>query len=506
MDEIPWEIFPFPLPCSRGHGEIRIDGLRRNTVQKPIDTIAEKSPRVADLEKPSEALGRGINSFSGKHILLLQGPLGPFFRRLSRDLTASGARVSKVNFNGGDWLFYPTGAIQFKGRMEEWPAFLAGLLAELKIDVVLIFGDCRPIHRCVRELAERAGAQLGVFEEGYVRPDHITLEGGGINAYSMLPRDKHFYLTYPVAQSSDPLKVGHVFWYATLWAVLYYLTSSILKPSFPHYRHHRRLAIREMFPWFRSLWRKCFYRVKERHVQHRLETELSGRFFLVPLQVYYDAQIRVHSNYPSIESFIHEVVSSFAKNAEPDVALVIKHHPMDRAYRDYTQLWESLSEGYGLQGRLLYVHDLHLPHVLPHARGVVVVNSTVGLTALLYGVPVKVCGRAIYDIPDITYSGRLKDFWREAQLHKPDPTALQGFRAYLIEQTQLNGSMYKRLPVEGSRAGIVWSPALSLLSVLARKKTAIRTSDKQLENTVWPNNELGTASVRRTRIRTIFFS
>jgi capsular polysaccharide export protein len=466
--------------------------------------MAEEVVQVSNLEKASEALSRGINSFSGKHVLLLQGPLGPFFRRLSRDLMAAGARVTKVNFNGGDWLFYPTGAIQFKGRIEEWPSFLMTLLAELKIDVILIFGDCRPIHRCVRELAEHAGVQLGVFEEGYVRPDHITLEGGGINAYSTLPRDKPFYLAYPVRQTGDPLQVGHVFWYATLWAVLYYLAGSILKPAFPHYRHHRRLAVREMFPWIRGLWRKAYYRIKERDVQNRLLTEYSGRFFLVPLQVYYDAQIRVHSNYPSIESFIHEVVSSFAKDADPDLALVIKHHPMDRAYRDYTQLWESLSEGYGLQGRLLYVHDLHLPHVLPHARGVVVVNSTVGLSALLHDVPVKVCGRAIYDIPGITYSGRLKSFWKEAPLHKPDPTVLQGFRSYLIEHTQLNGSMYKRLSVEGSRAGVVWSPALSLLSVLTTKKAGKSHSDMQPENNVRPYKELDAASVRRPKIRTTY--
>ena len=466
--------------------------------------MADEVFQATDLLKINEVLSKGINSFSGKHILLLQGPLGPFFRRLSRDLVASGAQVSKVNFNGGDWLFYPTGAIQFKGRMEDWPAFLTGLLAELKIDVILLFGDCRPIHQCVREQAERLGVQLGVFEEGYVRPDHITLEGGGINANSTLPRDKNFYLTYPVEQSSESLKVGHVFWYAALWAVLYYLASSILKPAFPHYRHHRRLAIREMFPWIRGLWRKCLYRIKERNVQHRLQTEYSGRFFLVPLQVYYDSQIRVHSNYPSIESFIHEVVSSFAKNADPDMSLVIKHHPMDRAYRDYAQLWESLSEGYGLQGRLLYVHDLQLPNVFPHARGVIVVNSTVGLSALLHGVPVKVCGRAIYDIPNITYSGRLKDFWREAPFHKPDPTALQGFRSYLIEHTQLNGSVYKRLPIEGSRAGVVWNPALSLLNVLTRKKTGTSQRDMHPENAALPYKQLDATLARQASIHTIF--
>lgn len=463
--------------------------------------MADEVVRDPDSRKVHDVLSHGINSFSGKHILLLQGPLGPFFRRLSRDLVASGARVSKVNFNGGDWLFYPTGAIQFKGRMEEWPAFLAKLLAEQEIDIVLMYADCRPIHQCVREQAERLGVELGVFEEGYVRPDYITLERGGINDYSSLPRGRNFYLQVPVNESSPPLSVGQVFWHAALWATLYYLASSILNPVFPHYRHHRRLATREALPWIRGIWRKYSYHIKERHVRHRLQTECSGRFFLVPLQVYYDSQMRVHSKYPSVESFIHDVVSSFAKNADPDVSLVIKHHPMDRAYRDYTQLCESLAEGYGLQGRLLYVHDLQLPTVLNHTSGVIVVNSTVGLSALLHHVPVKVCGRAIYDIPNLTYSGRLKDFWREAPFHKPNPKTLQSFRSYLIEHTQLNGSVYKRLPVEDSRAGVVWNPSLSLLTVLTEKKTGVNHLHLHPKSNLLPDPKVGASLARYVAAR-----
>lgn len=462
--------------------------------------MADEVVRDTDSRKVNEGLRKGINSFSGKHVLLLQGPLGPFFRRLSRDLVASGARVRKVNFNGGDWLFYPTDAIQFKGRMEDWPAFLTRLLAEQKTDVILMHGDCRPIHQCVREQAERLGVELGVFEEGYVRPDHITLDWGGTNDYSSLPRAKNFYLTFPVEESRAPLTVGRVFWHAALWAGLYYLASSILKPVFPHYRHHRRLAVREVLPWIRGLWRKFYYHIKERNVRHRLLTECSGRFFLVPLQVHNDSQVHMHSNYPSVESFIHEVVSNFAKNADPDTSLVIKHHPMDRAYRDYAQLCERLAEGYDLQGRLLYVHDLRLPSLLDHTCGVIVVNSTVGLSALLHGVPVKVCGRAIYDIPKLTYSGMLRDFWAEAPFHKPNPQLLHSFRSYLIEHTQLNGSVFKRLPVEGSRAGIVWNPSLSLLNTLTGKKTGTSRIDIPPEQTALPYKTLGVSFARYTTI------
>jgi capsule polysaccharide modification protein KpsS len=41
-----------------------------------------------------------------RHALLLQGPVGPFFRRLADELCARGTAVSKVNFNPGDSLFY----------------------------------------------------------------------------------------------------------------------------------------------------------------------------------------------------------------------------------------------------------------------------------------------------------------------------------------------------------------------------------------------------------------
>src|SRR5262245_10561573 len=453
------------------------------------------------------ALNKTISAFSGKHVLLLQGPLGPFFRRLSRDLKLTGARVSKVNFNGGDWLFYPTGAVQYRGQMDEWPSFLARLLTEQDIDVVLMYGDCRPIHEGVREQTERAGVELGVFEAGYVRPNYITLERSGINDYSSLPRGADFYVKLSAKKHDPPLVVGSVFWHAALWAILYYLASSLLWPVFPHYRHHRRLSVREALPWIRGLWRKYYFHIKQSKVRQGLEADYSGRFFLVPLQVHYDSQMRVHSDYESVESFIRHVVSDFAKNASSDKYLVIKHHPMDRAYRNYTRLCQTLADMYNVLGRILYVHDLDLPTIFKHACGIVVVNSTVGLSALLHGLPVKVCGRSIYDIPSLTFPGSLSEFWEQSTSIKPSQQVLQGFRYFLIERTQMNGSVYKRLSDAGSNAGIVWNGALSLLSVLTAKEPEaqllrfkpkdVPTSGRQLDLSVMHAETVEQANYRR---------
>lgn len=49
---------------------------------------------------------QGMGAFRGRNVLLLQGPVGPFFSRLAHDLELAGASVHKVNFNAGDSLFY----------------------------------------------------------------------------------------------------------------------------------------------------------------------------------------------------------------------------------------------------------------------------------------------------------------------------------------------------------------------------------------------------------------
>lgn len=402
-------------------------------------------------------LKSGLNQFKGKRILLLQGPVGPFFRRFAADLEQAGAQVFKVNFNGGDWLFYPSRAFNFRGGMEDWPAYLEVLFDQLNIDVVLLFGDCRPIHRLAHEVAHRRGLEIGVFEEGYTRPNRITLERFGVNGNSQIPRNPIFYLNNPMPSIEQPLPVGNTYWFAALWATLYYLAAGLLKPFFLHYRHHRPLTWMECLPWLRSIWRKGYYAFKERGVSARLAGEFAGNFFLVPLQVHNDAQIHAHSCFNSITQFIDEVMASFSSNAPQNTALVIKHHPMDRGYYDYTKYIAMRAKRLGLANRCFYIHDQHLPTLLRFARGVIVVNSTVGLSALFHGVPVKVCGSAIYDMNGLTFGGSLTDFWRDAQHAKPDRHLFECFQSYLMRYTQLNGSFYKRLPIVASAAGVCWA-------------------------------------------------
>lgn len=414
---------------------------------------------------------KGMEAFRGRRVLLLQGPVGPFFARLAADLRAAGAEVFKINFNAGDWLFYPRNAINYRGTMDAWPEFLAEQLSQLRIDTVLLFGDCRPIHVAAHGVAVAHGANVGVFEEGYIRPDYITFECFGVNGYSGLSRNPDDYAnTAPPARKRD---VGNTYWHMA-WSGFRYFAAGILgKPWFPHYEHHRSLSASEIIPWVRSAWRKQKYRWSERGINGQLTTQYSKRFYLVPLQVFNDTQVAEHSRYESIEFFIEESIRSFAANAPADTLLVFKHHPMDRGYRDYSSLIRRLSVFCKTGDRVLYIHDQHLPSLLDHARGVVVINSTVGLSAIHHGTPVKPCGRAIYDIPGLTWQGALDEFWSNGAGVRPDRKLYRRFLGALTNQTQINGSFYKPLPIEGTRTGLAWGRGCMCPSKISRLRNAV---------------------------------
>lgn len=411
----------------------------------------------------------GIQAFSGKRVLLLQGPVGPFFARLALDLRRAGASVFKINFNAGDRWFYPRDAVDYRGSMQDWPAWLQARLQDWQIDVVFLFGDCRPIHMAAHEVATRLGLEVGVFEEGYIRPHYVTLERHGVNGRSQMPRQPRAYNHLP--PDLPPLQmVAMPYWHMVWWGFCYFGVGALGRGRYPLYQHHRPLTLSDGLPWVRSIWRKQWYRFKERGVLARLCGPLHQRYFFVPLQVYNDAQVTAHADVGGVEGFINTVLRSFADHAAADDWLVLKHHPMDRGYRDYTRQISDLAHSLGIAERVLYVHDLHTPTLLDHAKAVVVINSTVGLSAMAHHLPTKVCGKAFYDILGLTFQGSLADFWQQYAQQPPDHGLYQRFKAHLIARTQLNGNFYRRLRRPDSAAGLVWGPRPEGTASVAEQK------------------------------------
>lgn len=382
-----------------------------------------------------------------RRTLMLQGPMGPFFERLAGVLRTHGQQVWKVNFNAGDDRFFRGDkVIQFCDAMDQWPERLRGLIEELRLDAIVLFGQSRQMHQVAITEAEAAGVTVFVFEEGYVRPDYVTLEVGGVNAASSITRDPAFYRALNTEPLPPPEPTGQSFSAVAGAAIAYSVARALGHERYPLYRHHRSIApIKQGLKWANGAWRKWFYRFTERSMQGFLSSRAQHkRFFLVPLQVYNDSQILRHSRYKSVAEFIHEVLVSFAGHAPADQLLVFKHHPLDRPYNDYTQFLAREAKALGIADRVHYIHDQHLPTLLKHATGVVTVNSTTGLQALYHGTPVIPLGECMYAIEGLVHPGPLNSFWSD-----PGPVDVElfhRFRNYLVRETQLNASFYAAAP------------------------------------------------------------
>lgn len=400
-------------------------------------------------------LSQGLDYFKNKRVLLLQGPVGSFFYRLSKDLKRHGAIVHKVNFNLGDCVYYPFNAHFYRGEMNQWPRYFENLIQTEQITHVILFGDCRDIHKSINSIAHSNNIEVCVFEEGYLRPNHITFERHGVNHNSQLSRNADYYKR----QSSSHIAVRNIsntYWPMIWSGFVYHLFLWLGQLVFRKYKHHRKIRLVSAFPWLLSVYRKIYFSFLEQDIQELLTTKYSKRFFLAPLQISSDSQIQEHSDIDSMYTYIETIIKSFARHASIEDILVIKHHSMDRGHIDYSAYINYLKIRYFLHDRIYYIHDQHLPSLLNHAKGVVVVNSTVGLSAINHLVPTKVLGRALYDIEGLSYQSGLDDFWLHTEQAKPDHDLVNKFVNYLIKKTQINGSFYKPLKDSGYKSGIFW--------------------------------------------------
>lgn len=378
--------------------------------------------------------------FSGKTVLLLQGPVGTFFHRLAIKMEKNKTKVLKLNFNGGDFFFYPNGK-RCKCDEKDLENFYENFFKEKKIDAIVMYNDCRLIHAKAIKVARKLGIGIWIFEEGYLRPYCITFEKDGVNANSSLPRDKNFYLSCNILTKESIKEIPGGFKFMAFSAFLYWLFSFLLAPFFNNKLHHRTLFPFEFLFWFRSLYRKYLYKFTEKKLNQKIYS-LEKKYFLAILQVYNDTQIKHHYK-KSIEEFIEELILSFANHARAKSYLIFKHHPMDRGYRNYSKLINELSQKYHVEGRIFYVHDTYLPTLLKNALGCITINSTVGLSAILEGCPTKVCGNAFYDFEGLAYPKKLQFFWHEAHAYKPNPSLVLNFKNYLLNTNQFNGNFYK---------------------------------------------------------------
>jgi capsular polysaccharide export protein len=428
-------------------------------------------------------------SSAPRSFLFLQGLASWFFDRFGRALAERGHAVYRVNFNGGDRLFWRLpGAVDYRGGLDQWPAFLNRLLAEKQITDVILFGDCRPVHRLAIPVARGRALRVHVVEEGYLRPGWISFEEGGVNANSPLPRDPDWYREKATGLPAwrDSPAPPESFARRAAEDMIYTAARLATAARYPHYRTHRvRHPLVEYAGWIGRLAGQC--RAEREAVETIAAlTDIGGLVFVFPLQLDGDYQIRLNSPLGGMRAVIEQVVASFARHALSDSRLLVKLHPLDDGLVDWARVVRQIAARGGVAERVMIIDGGAIETVLDHARAVVTINSTVGMTALAQGLPVIALGNAIYDLPGLTFRGTLDDFWRAPA--PPDPQLYDAFRRVLAARSMIPGGFFSeaglRLAVDAAvhrleaaeprarRAGVAESDALVETGALAMPTAA----------------------------------
>lgn len=410
------------------------------------------------LADPLDRAGRSgdmrAKPLANRCFLLVTMPAGPFSRAFAYQLRRRGADVLRVIVNGGDLVNWGlTKALWPRVPRPLWRSWLDWRLFEHSITDVVVFGDSTAYSAETLACARVRGVRTWILENGYNRPDWVTIEPEGVNANSCLPRDSDFYHKITLEPSpEEPSHLGQITPYHTLNMIGYHTGSVLLSPLFPMYA----------YPYAIPMWsqigghtrRYVAGLVARRSRAAEAELVLRGPpFFLACLQREGDSQLLEHSDLKTNAAFMAKVIASFAARAPKDCRLVFKNHPLDPGVEQLSRRCAELARRYKASERVVFLEGGVFGKLARASRGLVSVNSTAAYAALGFGTPVKLLGRALFEIDGLTDTQPLDRFWSAPAA--PDLELYAKFRHHVTEQTQVYGSFHNPRHMSGTAVRLV---------------------------------------------------
>jgi capsular polysaccharide export protein len=335
------------------------------------------------------------------------------------------------------------GAISYRGSFKRWPAFIEDLMEREKVTDLVLLAEQRPFHRAAIVAAAKQNIRVTATDFGYLRPDWITLEPDGLSALSRFPRTPeaiHRLAQAVPAAELHPIYADSFPRQATL-EVCHHILSWLLWFLYPGFRGHQihHPVLNYIATGLRLLMRRRRSATADREIVALHEGQCP--WFVFPMQMEVDYSLRAYSTYPNGVAALKTVIASFARHAPRDAILVAKLHPLDPGVRPWKRLIEQIAEAEGAAGRVVFLDGGALERLLEGARGVVTVNSTVGLWSIRAGIPTMALGAAIYDVPGLAWDGTLDAFWQESS--PPLPALIDAFVRALAGTIQMRGVYYR---------------------------------------------------------------
>lgn len=401
---------------------------------RPLPAPAPLRPR-APIQRPAR-----------RAFLFLQGPPGPMMHQLAVAMRDQGMKVERINICAGDSVDWPEPATNFRGRFRDWPVFFDNFLREHQITDILLFGDCRPYHVSARGVAALRGVRTYVLEEGYLRPHWMTLELDGVNGHSRLARNKDWLIDQASGLPPEPFlpPITAEFRRRVRDTARHYIAVHAGRLAYPFYSTHRKgSALMEAAGWG---WKYLVGGLRRRQAEETVQGLEGKPFFLFPLQLSGDYQIRSHSPFPDMRAAARYVMESFARHAAEEAHLLIKAHPFDTSLFNWRSYIDRHGRRLGIRERVHFIDGGNLEQLAADTTGMVCVNSTSATLALAAGSPVCTLGEAIYKVPGLTFSRHLDEFWTDPI--PPEPGLYGAFRRVLVDRCLVRGGIASESAVQ----------------------------------------------------------
>ncbi len=160
-------------------------------------------------------------------------------------------------------------------------------------------------------------------------------------------------------------------------------------------------------------------------LQQHDEVPLPARYIFVPFQVRLDSQVLLYSPWVRDMRHLYDLCTDAAAEAleDSDIKLVFKQHPScPETYPELHYFAQS-------NDRVIFANGNNTQQILQGALGVITVNSTVGIEALLMQRPVMTVGQACYAVSGVAaHASRASDLvqWmRSIAAEQPPSDALR---------------------------------------------------------------------------------
>lgn len=232
-----------------------------------------------------------------------------------------------------------------------------------KVDMVCVWNGNRPTLASAVYVAKKLNIKTMFFENGLL-PNTTTVDSRGVNFKNSL-----------TGLNTD-----------------FFSEINIDEAKFDQFRQQNSLVARQKRE---SKSQKILGRISKVNTQ---ELHLPEKFIFLPFQVHDDTQILLFSpnitTMPQLLETVWRAVDEYNRKKTDDLWIVVKEHPSDFGRVNYRKLREKYP-------KIMFVNDYSTEELIKKSQGIITINSSVGIEALLYHKPVITLGDAFYNIPGI---------------------------------------------------------------------------------------------------------